>query len=214
MQKTPLQGWRDYLLLSFNPVIRWLTISDFILSSSYGLLAPIFAIFASEYIEGGNVQVAGIAVTIYLLTKSLAQVPAAGIIDKIKGERDDFWVLIIGSLLTAIIPLFYIFTHTPGQLFLVQFFNGIVTAATFPSWMAIFTRHIDKNKEGVEWGVYFTLTDLSSAITGAIGGTMALYFGFNAVFIGVSVISIIGSISLMIIKNEMRRSRLTHILPF
>lgn len=214
MIKTKQLIWRDYLLLNFNPVIRWLTISDFILASSYGLIAPIFAIFASDYIKGGNVQIAGVAMTIFLLTKSLAQIPAASIIDKIKGEKDDFWVLIIGSILTAIIPLFYILTRTPAQLFLIQFINGIVTAATFPSWMAIFTRHIDKNKEGMEWGIYFTLTDLSSAITGAVGGTLALYFGFNIVFIGVSVISLIGSVALILIKNEVRKGRrLDNYLP-
>lgn len=198
--------WRSYLLLSFNPVIRWLTISDVVLSASTGLLAPIFAVFVTDYIPGGNIQVAGIAATIYLLTKSVSQIPAAAIVDKIKGELDDFWVLLIGSLAVAIIPLLYIFIDNVIQLYMVQFINGLVTAFTFPSYMAIFTRHIDRTKEGTEWGAYFTLTDLSSAATGAIGGTIALYVGFAWVFIGVSAISLVGSLALVFVYQFMRKA--------
>ena len=200
------EGLRSYLLLNFNPVIRWLIISDFVLGASYGLLAPIFAIFITDFIPGGNIQVAGVAATIYLVTKSLAQIPAAAIVDRIKGERDDYWVLLIGSLLVALIPALYIFVHSVGQLYLVQFVYGIVVAFTFHSYMAIFTRHIDRTRAGTEWGVYFTLTDLSSAVTGAIGGTIALYIGFTWVFIGVSALSIVGSLALMFIYSYMKKA--------
>lgn len=198
--------WRTTLLLNFNPVIRWLTISDVVLAASAGLLAPIFAIFVTDYIPGGNIQVAGIAATIFLLTKSLVQIPAAGLVDKIKGELDDFWVLLIGTIAMSIIPLLYIFINSVMMLYLIQFINGLVTAFTFPSYMAIFTRHIDKSKEGTEWGAYFTLTDLSSAATGAIGGTIALYVGFVWVFIGVSAVSLIGSLALLFIHQYMKHA--------
>ena len=198
-------GWRNYLMLNFSSVIRWLIISDLIVIGSYGLLAPIFAVFITDYIPGANIQVAGIAVTIFLITKSLAQIPIATIIDKIKGEKDDFWIVFIGSIIMSLIPFFYIFVKTVPQLYLIQAIYGIVTAATFPAYMAIFHRHLDKNKEGTELGVYYTLTDIGSAATGAIGGSLAYYLGFTWVFILVAVFNLLGSLALIFIKRDMKQ---------
>lgn len=197
-------GWRNYLMLNFNSVIRWLIISDLIVIGSYGLLAPIFAVFITDYIPGANIQVAGIAMTIFLITKSLVQIPLATVIDKIKGEKDDFWIVFVGSIIMSLIPLLYIFIETITQLYLVQAIYGLVTAATFPAYMAIFHRHLDRGKEGTELGVYYTLTDIGSAATGAIGGSLAYYLGFKWVFILVAVFNLLGSLALIFIKRDMK----------
>ncbi|MDO8669761.1 MAG: MFS transporter [Candidatus Buchananbacteria bacterium] len=197
-------GWRNYLMLNFNNVIRWMIISDLVVIGSYGLLAPIFAVFITDYIEGANIQVAGIAVTIFLITKSLTQIPIATLIDKIKGEKDDFWVVFIGSIIMSLIPLGYIFVKTVPQLYFIQAVYGIVTATTFPAYMAIFHRHLDKNKEGTELGVYYTLTDIGAAATGAIGGSLAYYLGFKWVFFLVMIFNLLGSLSLIFIKRDMK----------
>lgn len=197
-------GWQNYLMFNFSSVIRWMIISDLIVVGSYGLLGPIFAVFITDYIEGANIQVAGIAMTIFLITKSIAQIPLATVIDKIKGEKDDFWVVFIGSIIMSLIPLAYIFIHTVPQLYLVQAIYGAVTAATFPAYMAIFHRHLDKGKEGTELGVYYTLTDIGSAVTGAIGGSLAYYLGFKWVFILVMIFNLLGSLCLIFIKRDMK----------
>lgn len=197
--------WHNYLMFNFSSVIRWMIISDLIIVGSYGLLGPIFAVFITDYIPGANIQVAGIAMTIFLITKSLAQIPIATFIDKIKGEKDDFWIVFIGSIIMSLIPLLYIFINTIAQLYLIQAVYGLVTAATFPAYMAIFHRHLDKNKEGTELGVYYTLTDIGSAATGAIGGSLAYYLGFNWVFVLVAGFNLLGSLALIFIKRNMKR---------
>jgi MFS family permease len=134
----------------------------------------------------------------------LIQVPAAAIIDKIKGEKDDFWALLIGSLLFSFVPLAYIFVSSPMELYFVQFIYGVATAITYPSWLAIFTRHIDKEHEGLEWGIYQTLVDLGGAASASIGGFLAYKFGFNFLFILVSAASLFGSLFLVGIYKKMR----------
>ena len=170
---------KKYFLLDINPVIRIMIISDVVWMSALGLLGPIFALYVVDFIEGGNAVVTGTAFAIYLVTKSLFQIPVATIIDKIRGEKDDYWMLIIGSFAAAMLPLFYLVIHTPMGLYGLQFLLGIATAVTFPSYMAIFTRHIDVNKEGTEWGVYFTLVDLGAAAAASIGGVLAQTLGFS-----------------------------------
>ncbi len=203
MKKRGLK-FSDYFLKDVNPVVRFLIISDTVIMGGAGLLGPIFAIFVTDFIIGGNEAVAGIAAAIYLFTKSVMQIPVAHLIDRIKGEKDDFWLMFIFSLLIAVIPLLYLYISTPFQLYIIQFFLGLFTAFTFPTYMALFTRHIDKKKEGTEWGVYFTLVDLTSAAFAAIGGYIAVAEGFGNLIIAVVVISLLGSLLLYPIRPYLR----------
>ncbi len=191
---------RHYFLQDINPIIRFLIISDTVLIGAAGLLGPIFALFVEDFIQGGNAAVAGVAAGIYLFTKSILQIPVAQLVDKIRGEKDDFWLMFVFTLLIGFVPLLYLIIHTPLQLYAVQFVLGFFTAFTFPTYMAIFTRHIDKEKEGTEWGVYFTLTDLTSAVLAAVGGYVATVQGFPALIFTVVAVSFFGSILLWPIR--------------
>lgn len=191
---------RYYFLQDVNPVVRFLILSDMIFVGASGLLGPIFALFIENFIEGGNEAVAGLAVGIFLITKSVFQIPIAHIIDKIRGEKDDFWVLVIFTALAALVPVLYLFVNTPLELYFVQFLLGLFTALTFPTYMAIFTRHIDKEKEGTEWGVYFTLTDLASAALAALGGYIASVNGFRPLIVAVAAMGFVGAMFLIPIK--------------
>lgn len=193
-----------YFLQDINRVIRLLIISDTVLMGAAGLLGPIFALFITDFIKGGNEAVAGLAAAIYLLTKSVLQIPIAHFIDRIRGERDDFWIMFVFTLFIAFIPLLYLVIDTPIELYIVQFLLGFFTAFTFPTYMAIFTRHIDKEKEGTEWGVYFTLTDLTGAALAAVGGYIAISEGFPALIVTVVVISVIGALLLWPIRKYIK----------
>ena len=190
----------NYFLKDINPIIRFLIISDVVLAGAAGLLGPIFALFIEDFIQGGNAAVAGVAAGVYLFTKSILQIPIANFIDKIRGEKDDFWLMFIFTILIAFIPLFYLVISTPFQLYIVQFALGFFTAFTFPSYMAIFTRHIDKEKEGTEWGVYFTFTDLIGAALAIVGGYVATTQGFPTLIVAVVVVSFVGAMLLWPIK--------------
>jgi len=200
--------WRNYLVLKeVSPVIRFLTISDIIIFSSFGLIAPIFAIFINDNISQGNVAVVGMAGAIFLISKSILQIPFANLIDRIKGEKDDFLFLFIGALLISIVPLLYIFINSPLQLYAVQLLYGLSTAITLPTWLAIFTRHIDRKHAGIEWGIYQTFTNLGAGITASVGGFLAYYFGFNVLFVLVSLLSFLGSFSLLFIQKKMKKGK-------
>ncbi|MBU1032539.1 MAG: MFS transporter [Patescibacteria group bacterium] len=193
-----------YFLKDINPVIRFLVISDTVIVGASALLGPIFAIFIAGFIKGGNEAVAGLAAGIYLLTKSIFQIPIAHLIDRIRGEKDDFWILFSFTILMSLIPLLYLVIDTPIELYAVQFLLGLFTAFTFPTFMAIFTRHIDKHKEGTEWGVYFTLTDLTSAAFAAVGGYIAVTEGYPALIVSVVILSFIGSMLLLPVRPYIR----------
>ena len=207
MKKEKPKNWRSYFLLEgVNPVIKFFTLSDVFLLGGFGLLSPIFAIYITENIKGGSIEVVGISQAIYLFTTSLLQIPIAFYIDKNKGERDDFWLLFFGQIASSLIVISYIFISTPLQLYFVQFFYGVSVAMTLPTWYAVFTRHIDKKHEGMEWGVYRTLTDLGGAFAAAIGGFLAFKFGFDNLFVLVSVVLLFGSFMLLFVRREMKKT--------
>ena len=133
------------------------------------------------------------------------QLPFGWLVDKIKGERDDFWFMFVSSIFLALIPILYIFCDTPSKLYAVQFLYGLVSAAALPTWLAIFTRHLDKEREGYEWGIYQTASGLSAAACASLGGFLAGEYGFKALFIVVSILNIFGSLFLLGVYRHMRR---------
>jgi len=190
---------------NINPVIRFMIISDVVLLGAAQLFSPIFALFIVDRIDGANAAVVGTAVAVALATKSLMQIPVATVLDRVRGERDDFTILFVGTLFSALIPALYLVIDTPIELYGVQFLWGLACAAMYPSYMGIFTRHIDRHREATEWGVKFTLTDLAAALAAAIGGAIAVTAGYEVV-IGIFVgAGIVGSLLLLPIKAAMKR---------
>lgn len=192
------------LLREVNLVIRFLIISDVMIVGAAGMLAPLFALFVEDFIVGGNALVVSISMGVYLVARSLLQIPIATFIDKIKGEKDDYFLMTAFSFVSAFLLFSYLVINQPWQLYIVQLLLGITTAITYPSYMAIFTRHIDENKEGTEWGIYYTLTDLGSAALAVIGGYLATYYGFRTLIVVVSLLSIFGAALLLPTKSKMQ----------
>lgn len=196
---------RDVFLKDINPVIRFLIMSDIMIVGAAGMLAPLFALFIKDFIIGSNELVISIAMGSYLLARSVLQIPVATLIDRIKGERDDFTLMVIFSIIAALIPLLYLVINTPAELYLVQILLGVATAITYPSYMAIFTRHVDRNREGTEWGIYYTVTDLGSAALAVIGGYIASVYGFEPLIILVSAIGLFGAFVLTPIRFYIKK---------
>jgi len=181
------------MFISFvNKIIRVLVLGDIMFFSAYGLIGPIFAVFVTNQIAGATIATAGFAATINLLVGALLQMPIARYIDRHKGEKDDFKFMVAGSTLISIVPFAYLFVTTPLHLYLAQVVLGIGGALANPGWYAIFTRHIDKGKEGTEWTLENVGVGLAAAGTAAIGGILAQYFGFNNLFLIVGIVSLLG----------------------
>lgn len=198
--KSRVKSLHTFFLKSINPVVKFMIVSDMLLTGAAGMLAPIFALFVNDFIKGSDELVISIAAGLYLISRSIFQIPIAHMIDQIKGERDDYTFLVIFTVFIALIPLLYLFITTPLQLYAVQILLGFVSAFTFPSYMAIFTRHVDHNKEGTEWALYYTMNDLGTAALAIIGGYLASHYGFQLLIVVIATISLIGAGLLIPIK--------------
>ncbi len=189
-----------------NKIIKILITSDFFLNLGWGLLSPIFAIFIIENITIGDasaaVRVAGFASLSYWAVKSMLQIPIGRYLDKNHGEKDDFWFMVTGTFIAGFIPLGYLFSSAPWHIYFLQIIYAVGMSMAFPSWLAIFTRHIDKGKEALEWGIESTFLGAGAGIAGAVGGIIAAIFGFKIVFIFVSIFTFFSVLLLLLIKKD------------
>ncbi len=187
---------------NINNVVRILVIVDFFYNSALASFAPVFAIFITGSIIGGSATVAGFSTAAYWITKSIFQLPIARFLDKTDGERDDFWAMFFGYLLSGFIPLAYIFASLPWHLYLIQAIYGFIMAWTVPAWYAIFTRHIDKRHIGFEWSLESVFSvGLATAGAAALGGFVADHLGFKFLFSCASLLSIITSFLLLSLRK-------------
>ena len=171
-----------------NKVIKILILSDVALMAGLGFVSPIFAIFLTSQIKGGNVEVAGYAAAVYWIVVSLVVIPLGKYLDKNHGEKDDLWFIIIGNLLAASAVFGYLFSYLPWHIYLIQVVYALGMGMNVPGYTAIFTRHIDKGREAFDWSVRACLIGIGAGIAGALGGIVAHKFGFQVLFTGVGVL--------------------------
>lgn len=175
------------------------------LMGGWGLVMPILAIFFNDKIKGGGVELAGLAMTVYYLVKSVAQIPIAKVIDGHRGEQDDFWLMVAGSFLTGLAAYLYMYASLPWHVYAIQVVHGLGGALCYPTWMAIFTRHVDKHREGWEWTFYYTTTDVGTALAAGLGGLLVAAYGYDVLFWVVGTCCMVGVFLLAMIIDEAKK---------
>ena len=184
-------------------------ISDIMILTSFGLIEPILAIFFKEDLIGGTILMAGLASTIFLLVKSSVQLPFSKYVDKHNYTTRVRW-LIFGSFMIAIVPFIYIFAKNIYVIFAAQAIYGIGGGLAYPTWLGLWSTHLDKKKESFEWSLYSTFTGLGVAATAAIGAALAQYVGFTFTFALVGIVSLAGC--LVLFELDRRKNKIENIL--
>ena len=190
--------------MKINHVIRTLILSDFYFNMGLGLFGPIFAIFVTNQIAGGSIEVVGFAAGITQLFKVILQIPIAKYLDKNHGEYDDFYSMILGGALISLAPFLYLVADKVYHLYFIQALYGVGLAFLVPPWYAIFSRHLDKLHENIEWSFESVSIGIATAASAAIGGIVANRFGFQTVFIVAGVLSFFSIFNQMKIFNDLK----------
>ena len=182
-----------------NRIVLTLVYTNLIFYLAAGLLSPVIAIYYADEINGGSVALAGFVTALFWLTKSAVQVPVSIYADKIRGEADDYFMMVIGFVIIAIVPLlYYLFVSEVWQVYVLETMRGIGYGLCTPTFLSIFTRHIDRNKENFEWTLNSNAVGLSFAAAAAVGGVLAQYVGFRSVFLLTSAMMFMAPITLLL----------------
>lgn len=182
-----------------NRTIKLLMFSDIFVLTGFGLIDPILGIFLKDNLAGGTIFSAGLASALFLITKSLVQLPFSRVIDKY-GDLNDLKWLVIGTFLVASVPFFYIFSTGVYFIYLAQFIHGIGSGFAYPAWLGLWSTHLDKNKESFEWSLYSTVVGVGTSISAAVGGALAQFVGFRTTFVIVGLLSLTGCLVLVYLR--------------
>lgn len=190
-----------------------MVMADIIFYAGWGLITPIIAIYIIGNVKGGDVGMVGIAGGIYLILKSIIQIPLAYYLDKRQGEKDDYYFLIAGMAIVSLVPLGFIFISLPWHLYFLQVVYSFGMALIIPSWSGIFTRHIEKRREAFCWGMESSGFSIGAGLGGVVGGIVANNFGFIPLFIAVSLMGLVSTLLLATIGKNILSIEKVYLLP-
>lgn len=177
--------------------------SDISVVTGFGLIAPILAIFIKDNLVGGTIFAAGLASTIFFITKSIIQLPFSRYVDK---HDDNVKWLLLGTFLIGLVPFLYIFANSVIHIYIAQILYGIGSGLAYPTWLDLWSLNLDKDHESFEWSVYSTLVSLGAAITATIGAAISEFFGFTVTFVFVGILSLLGCFILIGLGQKKEKS--------
>jgi MFS family permease len=85
------------------------------------------------------------------------------------------------------------FVSSPTQLFLLQIGLGIAEALSAPIWDSLFASNMEDTEDTFHWSLATGHTHFVSGIAIAIGGLIAHYISFNALFLTMGIIQVIAT---------------------
>jgi MFS family permease len=189
-----------------NRTMKMLMLSDVFVLTGFGLIQPILAIFINGGVAGGTILTAGIASALFMLTKSLVQLPFGRYIDG--HDRKMKW-LMIGTLLMALVPIIYVTAHSVYQVYLAEVTYGLGSGLAYPTWLGLWSSNLDKGKESFQWSIYSTSTGIGTAATGAAGAAISSIVGFTATFLLAGLLCLLGCAALFVLETRsVRRDEL------
>jgi len=184
-----------------NRVVKFFVAADLLLWAGVGIISPIFSIFIVEDIIGATLVTVGISSAMYWFARSLIQPPIAEYIDKRNGEKDDFYVLLFGLLITSLTAFLFALISTIPQLYILQLIHGIGLGAYSVAWSAIFSRHLDKNRVAFDWSIDRASLGVAIGITSVIGGALASTFGFDVTFVVFGTLALLSAVVVFFVPD-------------
>lgn len=185
-----------------NKTIKLLMISDIFVLTGFGLIDPILAIFIKDDLIGGTIFAAGLASMLFLITKSIIQLPFSRYVDS--HENKIKW-LIIGTFLIAAVPFVYLLAQDVKYIYIGQFIHGLGAGLAYPTWLGLFSTHLDKKHESFEWSLYSTFVGIGVATSAVIGAAIAQFIGFRYTFVFVGIMSLFGCFILFGLEKKKQK---------
>ncbi|MBD8498095.1 MFS transporter [Paenibacillus arenosi] len=146
---------------------------------------------------------AGLAIGMYSLTNMLGNIAAGRWIDRYGGKR----VLLIGFILTSAILLLYSQVNNDTQLIAVRFLHGLAGGLLVPSVFTLISRHVPDERQGKSMALSGAAVGLAAIIGPATGGIMKAKLGFEAPFLTVAALLVLGVLlTIFIPRTESEQS--------
>lgn len=171
-----------------NKVMKSLLLGSYIWFFGWGLLGPLYAVFAQKI--GGDILDMTGAYALYLIVGGLFSIGFGKYSDHVSKEK----MMIAGYTLNAAATFGYLFVDSPMKLFFVQALLGLANSLATPTWNAIFARHLDDGQDGEAWGLSSGGPDIVMGLAILLGGFIMVHFGFSALFVLMGTVQVFAAV--------------------
>lgn len=173
-----------------SPLVKAFILSEMFLWSAWNFVIPIFAIFAADEIQGGNITIAASAYSTYFIVRIITELIAG---KHLLGKKDIKKIIdtIIGTFIIAVSFIGFSLSNTVLPLFIFFGTIGMGMGISAPAKYSLFSCHLDKGKEALEWSVYDAIIFTGMALSAALGGFIAAEYGFKLLFLLASLVNFI-----------------------
>lgn len=148
------------------------------------MFGPISAIFVEKI--GGNLMDASVAGGIFALVAGLTTLVSGKYSDRFKENE---LIVVLGYAIMGVGFILYIFVDSVIFLFIVQVIVGLGEAIYSPAFDAVYSKHLNRNKSGSQWGAWESVNYFTTAIGAIIGGGVVTLFGFQSLFLIMTMLS-------------------------
>lgn len=156
---------------------KYLLTASLIANFGDNLIGPFYAVFVEKI--GGSILDIGFTVTFFSLCTGVLMIIGGKISDKVNKE----FITIIGYGLYALGSLLYLVISSPIELFLLQIIFALGTVCLSAPLSALFSKYIQKGKEGMQWGLEGGGSRLAVGAASFIGTLIVNQWGFKILFI-------------------------------
>lgn len=193
----------------FNRVVMLLTLADVFTWGPLFIISALSSIYLAGKLGQDTIGFVGIGTGISYITRGVFQIPVGIFTDRLKKDRDEIIILVIGTILMGLPFLFYPLITAPWHYFLLQFVFGIGISLDVVNWRKLFATNVSKGMEGREYAIYDTILSTATAILAVILGIIANASDqyFDIVMIVAGIMMMLASLwVLLIFKVKHRRS--------
>ena len=169
-----------------NHFLRTLFIYNGIFVFASGLIGPLYAVYVQKF--DSKVSSISLSWGIFLISTTFFLFLLSRFGDQLKNKKA---LLMAGFAIRAISWVSYIFVGDLTGLILVQILLGIGEALGTPSFEALFAEHLDRGKHIMNYSEWKLIVNATSAIAVIFGGFFIDKFGFNYLFIFMSIMALI-----------------------
>ena len=169
----------------FNKALKILLAVNAATLFAGAMIAPIYAMYVEKI--GGDLLDASLTSAIFSLVAGAVSLIAGRYSDKTKNNE---LIVALGYFVLGVGYFFYTLVDSILSLFAVQVFIGIGFAISSPPYDALYSKHVDGHKSGTQWAGWESMAFITTAVGAVAGGLIATEFGFQSVFVIMSVLSL------------------------
>ncbi len=168
-----------------NSALKILFLYNSIFVFANNLIGPLFAL----YLQGFHSSTVTISFTwaVFVFFTTIFTYLFSKFGDRIKEQE---YTLMAGFLIRSIVWFLYIFTDSLSMVVVLQVVLALGEALGSPSFDTILSQHLDDGSQVAEYSTWRVMANLSMALATIIGGFVVAKFGFQVLFVVMSLLGL------------------------